>query len=275
MIEPTEAQKVCYEAYAALGTILMDLAEKGHPQAEKLLDNLSEARLMHSDVLPFTDVAAAPVPSSKVLDLVEKLDGYLTSPEQIALRDALLAALIPDGVPGTQAPHIEEALRQCAQALAWLAFGECRGWHDTLPTAHEALKAAKSALGVAVEAPISDLDGLMAVVRLYAKNPTPTAEFKVRCALRDALAYGVPVAQNPCKLTECRGKPRCGTCLAMDAAYPQPPQPVLWQWRRLPGDWTTDYTFPYEVYATTPDSEVRPLYAGPVTRGVQGEVPRD
>lgn len=25
---------------------------------------------------------------------------------------------------------------------------------------------------------------------------------------------------NKCKLTECQGKPRCATCLAMDAAYP-------------------------------------------------------
>jgi hypothetical protein len=42
------------------------------------------------------------------------------------------------------------------------------------------------------------------------------------------------------------------------------PEPVYWQWRRLPGDWTLDYTFSYEVKATTPDSEVRALYAAPL-----------
>lgn len=57
---PDEAKLVCYETYAALGAFLMDLAEKGHPQAEKLLDNLSEARLVHADVLPFADVAGVP-----------------------------------------------------------------------------------------------------------------------------------------------------------------------------------------------------------------------
>ena len=30
--------------------------------------------------------------------------------------------------------------------MAWLAFGECRGWHESLPTANQALEAAKSAL---------------------------------------------------------------------------------------------------------------------------------
>jgi hypothetical protein len=51
----SEAEQVCHETYAAIGTILFDLAESGHPQAEKLLDNLSEARLVHKDVLPFAD----------------------------------------------------------------------------------------------------------------------------------------------------------------------------------------------------------------------------
>jgi hypothetical protein len=57
--EMNEAALVCYEAYAALGAFLMDLAENGHPQAEKLLDNLSAARLVHDDVLPFADPAGA------------------------------------------------------------------------------------------------------------------------------------------------------------------------------------------------------------------------
>jgi hypothetical protein len=51
------AVRVCHETYAAIGSILRDMAGKGHPQAEKLLDNLSEARLVHADVLPFAHEA--------------------------------------------------------------------------------------------------------------------------------------------------------------------------------------------------------------------------
>lgn len=37
--------------------------------------------------------------------------------------------------------------------------------------------------------------------------------------------------ENPCKLTECQGKPRCKTCLAMGAAPPaaQPPPATIQQ----------------------------------------------
>lgn len=33
-----------------------------------------------------------------------------------------------------------------------------------------------------------------------------------------------PGPANRCKLTECQGKLRCATCLAMDARYPAPPK---------------------------------------------------
>lgn len=39
--------------------------------------------------------------------------------------------------------------------------------------------------------------------------------------------------------------------------------PVYWQWRRLPGDWSNEYIFTYEVKATTTDSEVRQLFVAP------------
>jgi hypothetical protein len=39
--------------------------------------------------------------------------------------------------------------------------------------------------------------------------------------------------------------------------------PVLWQWRKKGAPWTLEYTFHSEVFATTPDSEVRALYACP------------
>ena len=39
-----------------------------------------------------------------------------------------------------------EALKLNAQALTWLAFGECRGFTDNLPTALEATGAARAAI---------------------------------------------------------------------------------------------------------------------------------
>ena len=39
-----------------------------------------------------------------------------------------------------------EALKLNAQALSWLAFGECRGFTDNLPTALEATGAARAAI---------------------------------------------------------------------------------------------------------------------------------
>ena len=38
------------------------------------------------------------------------------------------------------------ALKMNAQALSWLAFGECRGFTDDLPTALEATDAARAAI---------------------------------------------------------------------------------------------------------------------------------
>lgn len=45
-----------------------------------------------------------------------------------------------------QNAKILEALRMNAQALAWLANGKCRGFHPKLPTANDALDAARAAI---------------------------------------------------------------------------------------------------------------------------------
>lgn len=45
-----------------------------------------------------------------------------------------------------QNSELLEALRMNAQALAWLANGKCRGFHPKLPTANDALDAARAAI---------------------------------------------------------------------------------------------------------------------------------
>jgi len=50
---PSEAQLVCWEAYQVVGSLLSDLGRFDTPEAGKILDNLSQARLVHRDVLPW------------------------------------------------------------------------------------------------------------------------------------------------------------------------------------------------------------------------------
>ncbi len=64
-----EAEQVCAEAYQVVGSLLSDLGIFETPEAEKILDNLSQHRMVHHDVLPW--------PSFKQSDSV-----HLTSPVQ-------------------------------------------------------------------------------------------------------------------------------------------------------------------------------------------------
>lgn len=50
---------------------------------------------------------------------------------------------------------------------------------------------------------------------------------------------------------------------AAPAAAPAQAEPVAWQWRRKGEPWSLDKTLNSQVYAKTPNSEVRPLYAAP------------
>ena len=52
-----------------------------------------------------------------------------------------------------QNAQILEALRMNAQTLAWLANGKCRGFHPKLPTANDALDAARAAIEAVEEQP--------------------------------------------------------------------------------------------------------------------------
>ena len=50
---PSQAQLVCWEAYQVVGSLLSDLGKFGTPEGDKILDNLSAARMVHKDVLPW------------------------------------------------------------------------------------------------------------------------------------------------------------------------------------------------------------------------------
>lgn len=49
----SEAEEVCDEAYQVVGALLDDLGMFETDEAKKILDNLSQARIVHKDVLPW------------------------------------------------------------------------------------------------------------------------------------------------------------------------------------------------------------------------------
>lgn len=56
--EPSEAEMVCAEAYQVVGCLLSDLGLFETEAARKILDNLSEARMVHQDVLLWESAVA-------------------------------------------------------------------------------------------------------------------------------------------------------------------------------------------------------------------------
>lgn len=55
--DPPESVQVCYQAYQVVGSLLSDVGAFNTDYAVKILDNLSEARLVHQDVLPWPALA--------------------------------------------------------------------------------------------------------------------------------------------------------------------------------------------------------------------------
>lgn len=56
--ELEEVKTVCAQAYQVVGILLADAGRFDSPEAEKILDNLGEQRLKHTDVLPWESKAA-------------------------------------------------------------------------------------------------------------------------------------------------------------------------------------------------------------------------
>lgn len=79
--ERDEAQQVCAEAYQVVGSMLSDLGQFQTARAEKVLDNLSQHRMVHDDVLPwpsFGDHAAMLAEAQAILEHSETTAETLT-----------------------------------------------------------------------------------------------------------------------------------------------------------------------------------------------------
>lgn len=94
--EPSEAVEVCYEAYQVVGSLLSDLGKFGTPEGDKILDNLSQAKLVHKDVLPWASYESAS-PSADARALLEQaragLNYFLTVKEDRCFVEGALKSL--------------------------------------------------------------------------------------------------------------------------------------------------------------------------------------
>ena len=73
------AEQVCYEAYQVVGSMLDDMGQFNTEQARKVLDNLSQAKKVHDDVLPWPSFRVQDAPSDAIRKgrrCVDRLDGY-------------------------------------------------------------------------------------------------------------------------------------------------------------------------------------------------------
>ena len=70
------ADQVCYEAYQVVGSMLDDLGQFNTEQARKVLDNLSQAKKLHDDVLPwpsFETGARKPLTEDDLLAAIQSI----------------------------------------------------------------------------------------------------------------------------------------------------------------------------------------------------------
>ena len=73
------AEQVCYEAYQVVGSMLDDMGQFNTEQARKVLDNLSQAKKVHDDVLPWPSFRVQDAPSDAIRKgrrCIDRLDGY-------------------------------------------------------------------------------------------------------------------------------------------------------------------------------------------------------
>lgn len=82
-----DAEQVCAEAYQVVGSLLSDLGQFESDHAEKILDNLSQARMVHADVLPWPSFATPPAPAAPVSRAVREYARQLVERLENAARN--------------------------------------------------------------------------------------------------------------------------------------------------------------------------------------------
>jgi hypothetical protein len=71
-----ELKRVCAESYQVVGSLASDCGRFGDADIDKVLDNLSQMRPVHEDVLPFDSKPPAPwVVPSEMLEVNQPRSG--------------------------------------------------------------------------------------------------------------------------------------------------------------------------------------------------------
>lgn len=182
-----ELEKVCAEAYQVVGSLLSDLGKFDTPQAEKILDNLSEARMVHDDVLPWPSFPTSPAssvpPDGGEADLTVKSGPFKGKPQQWFTRLEVIELLRAASASPATTKTDEGKLGWCPHCGEGVT-NFCRGKLTICP------------------------QGLTVLHRPAAPaSPAAQTEQKEK--------------PSSCGLTECRGQPQCRKCALLDAAGEQ------------------------------------------------------
>ena len=114
-------------------------------EAQRLADALTR-RVPVFDGVPIIDKAAAELLRLDEEVKAEKESFRVCAKERYVYHVELAKAKARIAELEAANAALLDALKMNAQALSWLAFGECRGFTDNLPTALEATGAASAAL---------------------------------------------------------------------------------------------------------------------------------
>jgi hypothetical protein len=71
-----EAEQVCAEAYQVVGSLLSDLGQFDSERGQKILDNLSEGKMIHADVLPWPSFESPTPPAPGLREALVKIRYY-------------------------------------------------------------------------------------------------------------------------------------------------------------------------------------------------------
>ena len=91
----TDAELVCAEAYQVVGSLLDDLGAFESECADKILDNLASAKMLHTDVLPWNKIQYIPegyAGVSHVSSNTSVVVNFETEAQAAAFAQALAAA---------------------------------------------------------------------------------------------------------------------------------------------------------------------------------------
>lgn len=186
------AELVCAQAYQIVGSLLDDLGQFGTALADKILDNLSEARIVHDDVLPWPSFAnvqpKAAEGDAQIAALILAEFGSVSPPHGFAPDDMVAAYKLGRS-------HVEPkgsaTVEQWEAALSAVMPADFKDWWQNSRTEWPAVAAA------VIQAQRADRDLGWEMAAKAAQAPAPAQQGKKRYWIsKYALSEGVEAAEG-------------------------------------------------------------------------------